>query len=57
MFGYFRFPFLMIHLNFHSLFIKKDSQLHLSVIGKTAFCHLFQEAKIIRHIIVVIYNK
>ena len=57
MFGYFRFPFIMIYLDFHSLFIKKDSQLHLSVIGKTAFCHLFQEAKIIRHIIVVIYNK
>ena len=44
----------MIYLNFHSLFIKKDSQLHFSVIGKTAFCHLFQEAEIMRHIFVLL---
>ena len=47
----------MIYLDFHLLFIKKDSQLHLSVIGKTAFCDLFQKAEIIRHIFVVIKNK
>ena len=44
----------MIYLNFHSLLIKKDSQLHLSVIGKAAFCHLFREAGIIRHESVVV---
>ena len=45
---------IMIYLDFHSLFIKKNSQLHLGVIGKTAFCHLFREAEIIRHKIVVV---